>query len=222
MVENIRKLLEDSSGDYVINRMAGEELEQLHYILKILRKSVTQMNKLLSNAAFEHVDTLGNRTIAEIEQIKRDNKKNGTAYRFFNWENTTPVYAFDRFGTGGKAVFESLQSGADRLSMIAAEIKNYAEKTFTAKESREWSDELHTFNLDGRTGKNDYLAPDGAVLYVAARAGQGVTCIGEGIPRRQPFRHKGQTISRQGDTLTPGQGAGNDRPTDRQAEGRSG
>jgi hypothetical protein len=202
MVENIRKMLSETTGDYVINRMTGEELGQLRYILKVLRKSVMQMNKLLSNAAFEHVDTLGNRTIAEMELIKRDNKKNGTAYRFFNWENTMPVYAFDRFGTGGKAVFESLQNGADRLSMIAAEIKNYAEKTFTAKESREWSDELHTFNLDGEQVKMTTWHLMG--LYSMSQREQAKGHLyGEGI-RVGNFQHKGQTISSKGHTLTPG------------------
>ena len=68
---------------------------------------------------------------------------------FLDWTNATPYYAFKRFGEGGKAVFEGLMDGWDRLAFNSRQLIDYANGCYTTEQVRAWSQELHEIKLDG-------------------------------------------------------------------------
>ena len=63
-------------------------------------------------------------------------------------ENTTPYYAFQRFGEGGKAIFEALSDGWDKMAFNTKAVMGFTEQTYTPKEVKAWAKETHTFKLE--------------------------------------------------------------------------
>lgn len=144
-------------GENVVNRMNGEQLQQLDRMLTILTRSIQNANKLKTNAHFETARQAAQATVQELErlgQAKGRTKVGDKVANFFNWENTTPYYAFQRFGEGGKAIFEALSAGWDQMAFNTKAVMGFTEQTYKPEEVKAWSKETHTLELEsGKTVK---------------------------------------------------------------------
>ena len=144
-------IVSQNPGENVVNRMSGEQLQQLDQMLTILTRSIQNANKLKANAHFETVRQAAQATVLELDrlgQAKGRTKAGEKAAGFFNWENTTPYYAFQRFGEGGKAIFEALSDGWDKMAFNTKAVMDFTEQTYTPKEVKAWAKETHTFKLE--------------------------------------------------------------------------
>lgn len=144
-------IVSQNPGENVVNRMSGEQLQQLDQMLTILTRSIQNANKLKSNAHFETARQAAQATVLELDrlgQAKGRTKAGEKAAGFFNRENTTPYYAFQRFGEGGKAIFEALSDGWDKMAFNTKAVMDFTEQTYTPKEVKAWAKETHTFKLE--------------------------------------------------------------------------
>ncbi len=144
-------IISQNPGENVVNRMNGEQLQQLDRMLTILTRSIQNANKLKANAHFETARQAAQATVQELErlgQAKGRTKVGDKVANFFNWENTTPYYAFQRFGEGGKAIFEALSSGWDKMAFNTKAVMGFTEQTYKPEEVKAWSKETHTFKLE--------------------------------------------------------------------------
>lgn len=144
-------IISQNPGENVVNRMNGEQLQQLDRMLTILTRSIQNANKLKANAHFETARQAAQATVQELErlgQAKGRTKVGDKVTNFFNWENTTPYYAFQRFGEGGKAIFEALSSGWDKMAFNTKAVMGFTEQTYKPEEVKAWSKETHTFKLE--------------------------------------------------------------------------
>lgn len=202
MVKTIGARIDTQGGDMVLNRMSEGELEQLHTLMKILRKAVLTMNKTLAVTDYSNVRDIAQDTVDELSPIVKENKKNGRVSRFFNWDNSVPVYAFDRFGKGGRAIFKALQKGHDAMAKLSRKVADFAHATFTPEESRSWSNTIRTIKMDDGTTMqlSDWHIMS---LYAMNRRPQGQGHLyGEGI-RVGNFTNKGRQYRDTGHLLTP-------------------
>lgn len=144
-------IVSQNPGENVVNRMSGEQLQQLDQMLTILTRSIQNANKLKANAHFETARQAAQATVLELDrlgQAKGRTMAGEKAAGFFNWENTTPYYAFQRFGEGGKAIFEALSDGWDKMAFNTKAVMDFTEQTYTPKEVKAWAKETHTFKLE--------------------------------------------------------------------------
>lgn len=144
-------IVSQNPGENVVNRMNGEQLQQLDQMLTILTRSIQNANKLKANAHFETARQAAQATVLELDrlgQAKGRTKAGEKVAGFFNWENTTPYYAFQRFGEGGKAIFEALSDGWDKMAFNTKAVMDFTEQTYTPKEVKAWAKETHTFKLE--------------------------------------------------------------------------
>ena len=144
-------IISQNPGENVVNRMNGEQLQQLDRMLTILTRSIQNANKLKANAHFETARQAAQATVQELErlgQAKGRTKVGDKVANFFNWENTTPYYAFQRFGEGGKAIFEALSAGWDQMAFNTKKVMGFTEQTYKPEEVKAWSKETHTFKLE--------------------------------------------------------------------------
>lgn len=144
-------IISQNPGENVVNRMNGEQLQQLDQMLTILTRSIQNANKLKANAHFETARQAAQATVQELErlgQAKGRTKVGDKVANFFNWENTTPYYAFQRFGEGGKAIFEALSAGWDQMAFNTKAVMGFTEQTYKPEEVKAWSKETHTFKLE--------------------------------------------------------------------------
>lgn len=136
---------------YVLNQMSLEQLESLDSIIKIIKHSVTQMNDFFAVKHSAGVANLSQSSMAYMNSLGKIVEKTGktskAVSKLLNWGNITPYYAFKKFGEGGKAVYEALQTGWDTFAFHAKEIIDYAEENYTEKEVKEWSEHVHTFDV---------------------------------------------------------------------------
>lgn len=150
-------IISQNPGENVVNRMNGEQLQQLDRMLTILTRSIQNANKLKANAHFETARQAAQATVQELErlgQAKGRTKVGDKVANFFNWENTTPYYAFQRFGEGGKAIFEALSAGWDQMAFNTKTVMRFTEQTYKPEEVKAWSKETHTLKLEsGKTAK---------------------------------------------------------------------
>ena len=150
-------IISQNPGENVVNRMNGEQLQQLDRMLTILTRSIQNANKLKANAHFETARQAAQATVLELERLgqAKGRTKNGEKVAgFLNWENTTPYYAFQRFGEGGKAIFEALSAGWDQMAFNTKTVMRFTEQTYNPEEAKAWSKETHTLKLEsGETAK---------------------------------------------------------------------
>lgn len=150
-------IISQNPGENVVNRMNGEQLQQLDRMLTILTRSIQNANKLKANAHFETARQAAQATVLELDrlgQAKGRTKAGEKVAGFFSWDNTTPYYAFQRFGEGGKAIFEALSAGWDQMAFNTNKVMRFTEQTYKPEEVKAWSKETHTFKLEsGETAK---------------------------------------------------------------------
>ncbi len=150
-------IISQNPGENVVNRMNGEQLQQLDRMLTILTRSIQNANKLKANAHFETARQAAQATVLELErlgQAKGRTKAGEKVAGFFSWDNTTPYYAFQRFGEGGKAIFEALSAGWDQMAFNTKKVMRFTEQTYKPEEVKAWSKETHTLKLEsGETVK---------------------------------------------------------------------
>lgn len=150
-------IISQNPGENVVNRMNGEQLQQLDRMLTILTRSIQNANKLKANAHFETARQAAQATVLELDrlgQAKGRTKAGEKVAGFFSWDNTTPYYAFQRFGEGGKAIFEALSAGWDQMAFNTKKVMRFTEQTYKPEEVKAWSKETHTLKLEsGETAK---------------------------------------------------------------------
>lgn len=150
-------IISQNPGESVVSKMKLEQLQQLDRMLTILTRSIQNANKLKANAHFETARQAAQATVLELErlgQAKGRTKAGEKVAGFFNWENTTPYYAFQRFGEGGKAIFEALSAGWDQMAFNTKTVMRFTEQTYKPEEVKAWSKETHTLKLEsGETAK---------------------------------------------------------------------
>ena len=60
---------------------------------------------------FQHVYEAGDDTILSLGAMKSAGPHTGNISNFVLWQQMRPAYAFERFGDGGKAIYDGLRRG---------------------------------------------------------------------------------------------------------------
>jgi len=136
-----------NSGTFVINQMTARELNDLYHALKTLRKYITTMNVFHNNAMFQHASDAAEETIDHLKKFEKS-KKSGAIYKFLRFDYMRPSYAFEHFGKGGQSIEHEFREGQGIQAKLANQVIDFAKKTYTDKEVREWGEETKTFELD--------------------------------------------------------------------------
>ena len=134
-----------------INRMKSADLHELAKHLRMLHTAINNMNNLIANAKYATAIAASQDTIADLESIKAKKDQNVLFQKlsdFVDWKNSVPYYAFQRMGRGGKAIFEALMDGWDKLAFNAEELVKFTESTYNAKEVKAWESEIKTIELE--------------------------------------------------------------------------
>ena len=151
MIEKAESLMEQNSGEFVINRMSAEDLKELSKVLKMLKQHIQTMNTFHNNAMFQHVDDAGESTIGFLDKFRKS-KAGGFVYNFLRFDYMRPSMAMEHFGEGGKSISKEFQDGQAVQAFLANKIIDFAKKTYSGAEVKAWSEDVKTFTLsDGET-----------------------------------------------------------------------
>lgn len=151
-IHEVNALARKNSG-YTINDMTVEQLKELSNIVKTMKKTITDMNRMYQNKTFQHAYDAG---VADVDNLKLIAKTKpflarnitSTIDNFVMWQQARPVHAFSRFGEGGKSICRELMDGQSTMAFLTKEIIDFAENTYTTEEVKTWAKETHTFELE--------------------------------------------------------------------------
>lgn len=142
------------SNTNVVNAMSVDALKDLDFILNTLNSTIGKANKLIANAHFATVYEAAQNTANHLNAMTADTGKLEKLRGFAAWDNALPYYAFKRFGEAGRAIFEGLMDGWDKMTMNVKAVEKFTSETYKPKEVREWSTTVQTVKLsDGREAK---------------------------------------------------------------------
>ena len=199
-IETVEKLIEKNSGEFVINQMTSEELKELSSVVANLKAYVTQINKFHANAMFSHVYQAGDNSIESLSTMASNNGKANGASNFVFWQQMRPAYAFERFGEGGKAIYDGLRRGQANLAFNTQKIVEFTEKAYTEKEVNAWEKEIKTIKIS--SGAVKMRVSDMMSFYELSKQPDSLRhMLGEGM-RVSTYTLNGKKISDNGHALT--------------------
>ncbi len=202
-MDTAQDIVDSNSGDFIINQMTSQELQELSKVVRTLKKYIMQMNRFHVNAMFKHVYEAGENSIDFLAQLKPA-ENTGAVSQFLLWQQMRPAYAFERFGDGGMAIYDGLRRGQATLAFNTKKIQAFAEKAYTTAEVKAWENQVKTIRL----GPDKYVkmrVSQIMSLYELNKREQAQGHIfGEGI-RVATFKAGNKKISDVGQTLTPGE-----------------
>lgn len=177
-VEKVKNALEKhplKTG--LVRAMDIDDLKELDVILSVMSRSVTRMNEMFVNRRFALVSEAAENSIDTMSELGQHQDKTGE--RFMLWDNTLPWYAFQRFGEGGKAVFEGLQDGWDKLAFNMKTVLDFRKDLIKDALARKWDTEKHRVELTD---------PDGATVTAVLTTAQlmSLHCLSK---RKQALGH---------------------------------
>ena len=146
------------SATWPLYAMTSAQLKRLNQALTTLVHSIRQTNQLITAGHFQSVAAASEASVKELRSMTERKlhfgldstagKAEDVLRNFLSWKNTTPYYAFRRFGEGGQDMYRRLADGWDRLAFNSKAIMDFAEDTYTEKEVKAWEKEKHTVTLD--------------------------------------------------------------------------
>lgn len=155
-VSTAQEIVNQNNGQFVINQMTSQELKELSSIVTVLKKHIQDLNRFHANSVYQHVYDAGDATIAELKgynDAKSRSKAGETVNDFIFWQQIRPAYAFERFGSGGKAIYDELRRGQSKLAFNTKEIVEFSKNAYTDEEVKAWEKEVKEVKIGGETVK---------------------------------------------------------------------
>ena len=154
-IREVNGLARRNSG-YTINDMTAAQLKELSDIVKIMKKTITDMNRMYQNATFRFAYDAGASDVENLVNIAKTKpflarNITSTIDNFVMWQQARPAHAFARFGEGGKSICRELMEGQSEMAFLTKKIIDFSEETYTTEEVKAWAKETHTFRFGDDT-----------------------------------------------------------------------
>ena len=200
MIEAAQEIINQKTGEFVVNNMTSEELRELSQVVRNLKQYIQNFNKFHANAMFRHVYEAGDSTIDELKQMGKASGLTGKISEFVFWQQIRPAYGFERFGKGGEAIYDGLRRGQAKLAFNTKTIEAFAKKTYTEQEVKAWEKQIKTATL----GDDIVQMPVSTIMsfYELSKRPQALGHILGGGFRVATFKLNGKKISDTGHTIT--------------------
>ncbi|MBO7310573.1 MAG: hypothetical protein J6U86_04195, partial [Clostridia bacterium] len=155
----------------ILEQMEVSDLRALDRSIGDIQHAVSVANEIISKANAEPITELSEK-MAKYLNERPMIEKDGALSNFLKWENTLPIYAFDRLGTVGSQLFEAFQDGFDKLVTEINEITEFTRSVYTEDEVKRWSKEVYSFDcetLDGEQRKIYLTVPQIMSFYCLSK-----------------------------------------------------
>ena len=202
-VDTAQSIVDNSSGEFIINQMTSDELRELSKVVRTLKKYIMQMNRFHVNSMFQHVYEAGENSIDFLTELKPAEDADSVS-QFLLWQQMRPAYAFERFGKGGMAIYDGLRRGQATLAFNTKKIQAFAEKAYTTAEVKAWEKQVKTIRLGPDKTVTMRVSQIMSLYELNKREQAQGHIFGEGI-RVATFTNGRKKISDVGQTLTPGE-----------------
>ena len=155
-MDSLASYLEKLTDDGITYELAELDLDQAKSLDKILTsvsRAINSIDRAFAGQGKEKISDLGESSMAYMKPVIDESKKKGTSKlaKFLKdattWEEMTPYTAFSQFGEGGRTIYWNILRGWGDYAFYAKQILDFAEKTWTPEEAKEWSETVKTYKL---------------------------------------------------------------------------
>ncbi len=126
--ERIKNLRKDV-GDTPLREMSLEQLENVYDTYTMVLHTIRSANKKFKADKGESIETLANKTMAEVYTVGGIKAKSlvlAKLFKKFFWNGLKPVYAFKAIGSSTLSnMFDSIRAGEDTWAVDVSEAKEY-------------------------------------------------------------------------------------------------
>lgn len=151
-IHEVNALARKNPDGYTVNDMNSAQLRELSDIIKTMKKTITDMNRMYQNQTFQHAYDAGASDVATLKGYIKTKAftSNLAANRLDQtvmWEQSRPAHVFKRFGKGGESIYQEFADGQGTMAFLTKEVLDFASETYDSKEVKEWAKETHTFEF---------------------------------------------------------------------------
>lgn len=143
-------------GNTSLRSMELEQLNAVYDMYKMVLTSVRNANKLFMDGKKYEVSVLGNRTIAELDMLKKRDKltsKTKDLIEKFEWNNLKPVYAFKQIGSQTlMELFDKVRNAEDVWAKDVSEARDFFVRESEKYNASEWNNKK-TYEFQSTSGK---------------------------------------------------------------------
>lgn len=155
-INKVNALARANSGVYTVNNMDSAQLKQLSDIIKTLKKTITDMNKMYQNATFQHAYEAGAADVGNLQKITKskaftNNVITNKLDSMLMWTEARPAHAFQRFGKGGESIYREFTEGQSTMAFLTKDIIDFTDKLYKDNkvDVKAWEKQVHSFDFDG-------------------------------------------------------------------------
>lgn len=204
LVSRLEAFIGSTRESQTVAELDMDQLRELDFLTAVVRKTVTDANKMLSNARYEKVADTGNTSIRELNQRKARKPKGKLGEMLdglLNVDQLDSFSYFDQLGDAAVSVFESLRNGFDKKVVNTRQAVEYMNNVLKDKNIQNWSGknaQIHTFKVTG--GEIQLTTAQIMELYLLNQREQAKGHIyGEGI---KPAKQTGKIGRKNTQTVT--------------------
>lgn len=129
--------------------LSTESLRAINDLLSAINQAAYNYDRALSGDTRIRISQRAESSRDYLKSLGKKTKESNRLGKFIAWENVTQIYAFDRFGNGGKEIFRGFMDGQDKLTRNTMDIVEFCKSTFSGEEADAWAKEIQTVNING-------------------------------------------------------------------------
>ena len=181
-----------ASEEFTINKMNEVQLKNIYKFLRSLQTTINKAGKYYTNASYD-VASDATSTMEHLAPLPSQESNRGQLLsKMLAWDLASPVTVFDRFGEGGKHVYNMLIKGQSKEAYNVQKILDFVDEAYTAKEAKEWRETLVPITIDGKEYKVTIAYLMGLHCLLKQEDSKRHILEGGGI-RFGDVKHKGKT-----------------------------
>lgn len=142
LVQAITNLVKSTDGIRILSDMTADQLSDLDFVVRGIKRMILQHGKLLANKKYEEIEMLARASMQELESLRKKRGDYGGTERaidMLNVDMLNPMDYFVRMGDAGRSIWDELRSGFDKRVWHLKDASDFMEKTLGDISVREWT-----------------------------------------------------------------------------------
>lgn len=156
VISNLINSTAKEIGETSIKDMSLEQLESVYDMYKAVLTRVRDSNRTFADTIKERINDIAGNVFGELSQLKdkkRVTSKIGKDIAQFSWNNTKPVYAFERIGSPTLSrLYKNIRKGEDTWAVDIEEAKAFSNSVKEKYGYKKW-DMYKEYEFESATGK---------------------------------------------------------------------